>query len=364
MFGSEQSARVVDTRSASPTLEASAPSCVTIDPSDRLNPTTWPWALSESPVLSSEATRWRKALLRRWTGTSCVMVQPPLDHHYVVLHLGGAKHVERRRDGPTVSRVADRGSFTVVPAGTAFDWRTTGPIDFAHLYVRPEQLDGLAADTRRGGWDGSGLTAQVAVRDPVLEALFTQMLREIEQGSTASTIRLDCLFDSLMVRLASRFGSHEPVNSRKAVVLAPFRLRRALDYIETHVGDDIALEDLVEAAGSSQFHFSHAFKSATGVSPYRYLIDRRIELAKVLLVTGHASLEAVGRQCGFNSRHQFGVMFKRVVGVGPKHYRVVHAATRPIAAKEHDDVNADEDSRSDATTLRAPTPTRRGERGP
>ena len=246
------------------------------------------------------------------------MVQPALGLHYVVLHLGGVKKIERRRDGPSISAIADDGALTVVPAGTAFTWRTTGPIAFAHLYLRPQQIETVLDDVDDRA---SLLVEHLAVRDRMLEPLFKQMLAELEGPSSPSTIRLDCLFESFAVRLAHRYGSRSP-RTNGEFALAPHRLRRALDYIEAHLEDDISLAGVVAAAGSSQFHFSHAFRLAMGVSPYRYVIDQRIQFAKTLLVTGSTSLDEVSRRCGFNSSHQFSVMFKKKVGIGPKRYRL------------------------------------------
>ena len=282
-------------------------------------PAAAPWALSAAPVTCSAASGWQGALVRRWNGTAPVMIQPALDEHYVVLHLGGVKAIERRRDGPTMSAIAEDGALTVVPAGTAFTWHTTGPIAFAHLYLRPDQFDAIVDDIadRR-----IAPTEQLALRDAVLEPLFRTMLSEFEEPSRPPTLRLDSLLESFVIRLALRYGSRSPRAAGRAFALAPHRLRRALDYIETHLQEDISLHDIVVAAGSSQFHFSHAFRIAMGISPYRYLTDQRIQLAKTLLITGPASLDDVSRRCGFNSAHQFSVMFKKQAGIGPKRYRI------------------------------------------
>ena len=288
---------------------------------DRCVGAEMPWTLSAAPVTCSAASGWHQALVRRWCGTEPVMVQPPLDEHYVVLHLGGVKKIERRRDGPTVSTIADEGALTLVPAGTAFTWLTTGPIAFAHLYLPPHRFEATVDDVDERGVQ---LVEHVAVRDPILEPLFREMLAEFERPSSPSTIRLDALFESFVVRLALRYGSRPRSRTPRALALAPHRLRRVLDYIDNHLEDDISLNEIVVAAGSSQFHFSHAFRIAMGVSPYRYLINQRIELAKTLLMTSPVSLAEVSLRCGFNSGHQFSVMFKQQVGIGPKRYRSSH----------------------------------------
>ena len=142
------------------------------------------------------------------------------------------------------------------------------------------------------------------------------------QSAVPSTLLLDSLLESFSIRLARRYTSATVDRHRHAEALAPHRLRRVLEFIDGHLGRVITLADLVDAAGTSQFHFSRAFHLATGCSPYRYLLRRRIEYARVLLMTGDESLAAISSACGFRSRKQFAVMFKREAGIGPKRYRL------------------------------------------
>ena len=308
---------------------------------DLTAPQQWPWALASPPVVSSATTNWRGALLCRWRGTSAVMVQPPLDQHYVVMHLGGPKHVTRRHDGPSVSTVAENGSLTLVPAGTAYTWRTQGPIAFAHLYIPPRRLEDCVAAEFDGEARGAWLIERVGCRDPLLEPLLARMLVEVQAEAHASKLLLDALLETLMIRLAQKYASGPVARALRAVALAPHRLRRVVEFIDANLGRDIALADLVDAATTSQYHFSRAFHLATGCSPYRYLTHRRIAYARVLLLTGTQSLEAISASCGFNSARQFAVMFKRSVGVGPKRFRLAFAPlgqrraaaeSKPIAA--------------------------------
>jgi len=288
----------------------------------------WPWAMTASPFASSESADWKSALLRCWSGTSPVMVQPPLEHHYVVMHLGGSKRVTRNYDGPAVAEIVESGSLTFVPAGTAYVWRTEGPISFAHLYIDPRHLEGVLARELDTEGQGASLNGGVGLRDPILEPLLERMILEIRNAEYPSKLLLDCLFESLCIRLAQRHTSESPRRPSRPVSLAPHRLRRVLEFMDASIGCDISLLELADAAGTSQSHFSHAFQLATGSSPYRYLLRRRVEYAKVLLVTGSGSLEAVSSACGFNSRQQFGVMFKQAIGVSPKRFRLAYGSSK------------------------------------
>ncbi|MBY0393658.1 MAG: hypothetical protein K2Q27_10375, partial [Novosphingobium sp.] len=74
------------------------------------------------------------------------MVQPPLDHHLIVLHQGGAKRVLRNGEGGRrITDVEDR-SITTIEAGSAYRWRTEGPIAFSHFYVCPDYFGSLVGE--------------------------------------------------------------------------------------------------------------------------------------------------------------------------------------------------------------------------
>lgn len=298
------------------------------------------WTQSAPPLLSSETTGWDGALLRSWSATSPLMEQPPLDHHYLAVHLGGAKHVSRRRDGAAVSGVVENGSLTLVPAGTEFVWRTRGPIAYAHLYLAPQQVENTLAVELDHEGRSALLIERVGCRDPLLEPLMQTMLAEIQAGESASALRLDSLLESVLIRLARHHVSRIMHRSVQPAALAGYRLRRVLDFIEAGIADQLRLRDLAAAAGSSQYHFSRAFRAATGCSPYRYLIQRRIEYAKVLLLTGAEPLAAVAMRSGFNSQRQLAVMFKRMTGVGPKRFRLLHNA-RSVRRPQPDDFGDD-----------------------
>ncbi|MEO7177568.1 MAG: AraC family transcriptional regulator, partial [Allosphingosinicella sp.] len=145
-----------------------------------------------------------------------------------------------------------------------------------------------------------------------------------EHPTFGSRLVLDSLLHSINVQLISECSTLSSETGRAPHAISPRRLRRVLDFIETNLATDLELEDLAAVAGSSRFHFSRAFKDATGLPPYRYLINRRIVAAKSLLLRGDLSIEDIARQCGFASRSQFAAMFRRMLGTSPGRFRRQH----------------------------------------
>jgi AraC-like DNA-binding protein len=80
------------------------------------------------------------------------------------------------------------------------------------------------------------------------------------------------------------------------------RFSAVLDLIEEVLDDDVRIADLASMTGLSVSRFAHAFKAAHGVAPYRYVLERRIERAMVLLRTGNETDRNDGRASGLFER--------------------------------------------------------------
>jgi len=99
------------------------------------------------------------------------------------------------------------------------------------------------------------------------------------------------------------------------------RIARALEVVWSGFRQDTQVEDLRDAAGMSRFHFSRQFKSRTGKSPYRFLLEVRLGHAAHLLRHRGSSVTEAATTAGFTDLSRFGQMFRRQFGVTPREYR-------------------------------------------
>jgi len=113
--------------------------------------------------------------------------------------------------------------------------------------------------------------------------------------------------------------------------MPPWRLRRVLSFVDSHIADPLRLEDLAGAAGLSRMHFAAQFRAATGYRPHSYVLHRRIEEAKTLIGQSEMTMVQVALDVGFQSQAHFCTVFKRLTGVTPTRWR-----RRPVAGSaEH-----------------------------
>lgn len=280
----------------------------------------WGEHVSAPPVFSNHDAGWPGALVRSWVGTAPEMDLPALDQHVVVLHGGGPKRLTRRRDGRSLTADAPLGALSVIPAGTGHTWSTQGPVDFTHLYLDPAAIERAAEDAFDRNPATIHLADAVGRSEPLLSSLVEGLRYELGQASTPALF-LDSLFDAFLLTLLRRCSNIGTVTARAPCALAPRRLKRVLDCMEARLAEAITLDDLAETAGMSRFHFSRVFRAETGVAPYAYLLERRVDRAKTLLRDTRASLAEVMEQTGFSSPGRFTVNFRRVTGRSPAQYR-------------------------------------------
>ena len=108
-------------------------------------------------------------------------------------------------------------------------------------------------------------------------------------------------------------------------------LRRVLEHIDTNHHGRARLSELSAVARMSAFHFARLFKRSTGLSPHRFVVGRRIDHAKELLVSDHASIAAISRTVGFRTASHFTRVFRRTTGVTPGAYRSAARGSFPDA---------------------------------
>lgn len=92
------------------------------------------------------------------------------------------------------------------------------------------------------------------------------------------------------------------------------------NYIETHFEENLILDYLTQMQPVSKYHLLRLFKKYYGQTPRQYLIDIRIEKAKVYLKNGMTVTETCFA-VGFESLGSFSALFKTKTGKTPSTFR-------------------------------------------
>jgi AraC-like DNA-binding protein len=113
----------------------------------------------------------------------------------------------------------------------------------------------------------------------------------------------------------------EQVSRRPATAVADREAAiRARDFIEAHLGAHFSLTDLEAATGRDRWQLSRDFRAMFGTSPYRYLVMRRLDRARGLMLGG-GSIADTALAAGFADQSHFSRTFKRAFGLTPDTWR-------------------------------------------
>jgi transcriptional regulator of acetoin/glycerol metabolism len=98
-------------------------------------------------------------------------------------------------------------------------------------------------------------------------------------------------------------------------------MRRVRECVEAHLSESIDLTMLAAAAGLSMHHFARQFKQSAGVTPHRYLTQKRVERAQEMLAQTDLSLSAIAYAAGFSDQSHLARHFRHILGTTPREFR-------------------------------------------
>ena len=103
----------------------------------------------------------------------------------------------------------------------------------------------------------------------------------------------------------------------KAYLPKNTKIITAKDYMDTNFKNSNCLASAIEQSGLSSRRFNDLFKNCFNITPNRYIIVRRIELAKSLLETKNLTITEISELCGFSDVYYFSKVFKQNCGISP-----------------------------------------------
>jgi AraC family transcriptional regulator len=265
--------------------------------------------------------------------------RPPAAEHRVLVNVGRPyRLVEVLGDGEHVTPGLP-GDVAVVPAGTPFAVRSRDgtPQQVAALVVAvsPELLAQVLADG--GVRRAAEPVPVVGARSPAVAALAGLLAAGLDDTTDVGRLALGSLTSALLAALARDHTTAPPAVPRAAGGLSPARLDRVLRHVEEHLAGPVAVADLAARAHVSEFHFSRLFRAATGTSPHRYVLQRRVERARELLTGTDLPVAQVAARCGFADQSHLTRHTRRLLGAPPGALRAAARGRRAETARTDQD---------------------------
>jgi len=155
----------------------------------------------------------------------------------------------------------------------------------------------------------------------------TGLVQSINKGEAANHINKEWFLDLVEKVVYHEYGNYLALNgiqsvkweTRKEIL---HRLRIAKGYMDDSF---LSIEDINEVAvhcNLSEFHFFRSFRQAYGITPYQYILNKRIALADELIREGVMNITAISSHCNFPDLFTFSKAYKRRFGIAPSQVRL------------------------------------------
>jgi AraC family transcriptional regulator len=234
----------------------------------------------------------------------------PAPDHRIRLHVGAP--VAGRCDD--AGFVYTPGDLDLLPAGEGDGWHEDSASRALVLSLSPTLL-ARAADEL--GSRNIGLARRHMFRDPQIEFIAQALEAERASGNANGALYAEGLGLALAVHLLGRYrGDDRPQRG-----LSPLQRRRVAEYIEQHLDRDLRLTKLADLTRLRGTQFKALFRSSFGVPVHEYVVQRRVERAKQLLLTGELSISQIALEAGFSHPSHMARCMRRLLGVTPARVR-------------------------------------------
>lgn len=278
--------------------------------------------------LSSSGRSWSGIEVARFTGYDEMFISPAPKHHAVVYLNRRPLDLTQRLDGRLHKERVHHGDVAIVPAGSSWEWCFKGeaesdmlPLCLGHEFLR-EVAQSVDIDP-----DDVEIVPLLGVQATRIEQIGLSLKAEVEAGNLlGGKLYAESLATALAITLIRDHSSLGRKAARRATVehaggLPPRALKDVIDYIGDNLGNDLTLVEIARTAHMSPYHFSRLFKRSTGLTPHRYVIERRVQRASELLSGSTLPISEIALLCGFANQSHLNRHFKRLLGLSPRALR-------------------------------------------
>jgi AraC family transcriptional regulator len=200
------------------------------------------------------------------------------------------------------------------------------PSDLLLFHMPREAFDAIADEQSVRRIESFRVQSPMPLDDHVFRALTPLLQAALEHPEQANYLFTDYIAMALLTHVArTQCGMGMEQRVRRGG-LAPWQERRAKELLIAQLNGEVTLETLALECGLSRSHFARAFKKTTGLPPHRWLLDRRVERARELLLNSALPIADIADLCGFADQSHFTRVFTNALGVSPGEWRRLRRA--------------------------------------
>ena len=161
------------------------------------------------------------------------------------------------------------------------------------------------------------------VHDESVKGIVELFLLEARGGGKNGYAYLKNLLSLLSTHYIKHYSNFSDIQDKRKN-LSKFDLHqveKVQQHIESNIGNNINVDGLADLLGCSKFYFLREFKKLMGITPYQFILNKRLETAKLRLSSAKGNIASLAQDLGFNDQSHFSRAFKNQYGVTPRQFQ-------------------------------------------
>jgi len=207
----------------------------------------------------------------------------------------------------------------LLPSQTSLTFWTTGYLNIYWAHVQLMLAPGIDIFNVING-------KVMCIPEPEISVIERFKVLGSEKLETLSgDLRSQALVMELVAYFFQRYNIELPDKFEKDLK----RFESVIAMVEKSTGKRWNIPELARRAGLGRVQFSTEFKRVFGMPPAKFIMSKRLEQARYLLLNSKHTLEYIAADLGFSDAFHFSKSFKSGIGISPKEFRTQHKTILP-----------------------------------
>jgi AraC family transcriptional regulator len=240
--------------------------------------------------------------------------------HIISINLGGPIDVAWRSQNTWQKDICGHGNIIrIVPFATKVENIWLQSLDSLSILLNRKFTDKML-ETENFMFD-----ELYNVCDPVLTNLIVDLYKITKVSSVSQQQFTDMFYAesiciAILLHIASLYSTDGKKRFSPKGKLSSHQLKTIIDYTWSTIGQNMKLTEMAKQVHLSPFHFARQFKRTVGISPYKFVLQLKIEHAKMVMKKCKGSIIDIAHELNFADQAHFSNTFKKVTGISPRRY--------------------------------------------
>lgn len=271
--------------------------------------------------ISSSKLEWEGIILEKGTASHFITDKVVTPYFFFSMELSNQFNWNVCRENDSLPIYTEIGDIWVNPPKTPISHHNPNSAEFLLLAIDEKtmysHIDGFIPKNKLE------FLTNYSISDKILKHLMETFLIEVENKGLSGQGFLNNLLKLFCNYFIKNYSNIESLlrDKTQISVISENQLSKLDEYIENNISTNILVDDLASQIFMNRFHFLKEFKKLTGITPYQYIMQIRVNKSKGRLTESEESITEISLDLGFSDSSHFSRTFKKFTGLTPLQYR-------------------------------------------